>query len=152
MYAVFYFIENLHSYLAGRVFTLRVDNQALSWLKTYSMDQAMIGRWIARLHQNHFKTIHRPRTQNRNVDVLSKRTNDYIHCERIIEKLPEVSKGFNFMSKEDYEDLPTVPYFNKHGHLIPDHPELPPEARAQLPLLYLLRKEQKQKPAEEPAS
>ena len=56
------------------------------------------------------------------------------------------------MSKEDYEDLPTVPYFSKHGHLIPDHLELPPEARAQLPLLYILRKEKMHEPAEEPAS
>ena len=30
MYAVFYFIEKFHSYSAGRQFTLRVDNQALS--------------------------------------------------------------------------------------------------------------------------
>ena len=30
MYAVFYFIEKFHFYLAGREFTLRVDNQALS--------------------------------------------------------------------------------------------------------------------------
>ena len=72
MYAVFYFIEKFHSYLAGREFTLRVDNQALSWLKTYSMDQAMIGRLIARLDQYHFKTIHRPRTQHRNVDGRQK--------------------------------------------------------------------------------
>ena len=36
MYAVFYFIEKFHSNLAGRDFTLRVDNRALSWLKTYS--------------------------------------------------------------------------------------------------------------------
>ena len=63
MYAVFYFIEKFHSYLAGREFTLRVDNQALSWLKTYSMDQALIGQWIARLEQYHFKVVHRPRTQ-----------------------------------------------------------------------------------------
>ena len=56
------------------------------------------------------------------------------------------------MSKEDYEDLPTAPYFNKHGHLMPDHPELPPEARTQLPLLYILRKELKCKPTEQPAS
>ena len=60
MYVMFYFIEKFHSYLAGREFTLRMDNQAFSWLKIYSMDQAMIGRWIARLDQNHFKTIHRP--------------------------------------------------------------------------------------------
>ena len=144
MYAVFYFIEKFHSYLAGRDFTLRVDNQALSWLKTYSMDQAMIGRWIARLDQYHFKTIHRPRTQHRNADGLSKRTNDYVHREKIVEALPEVSKGFSFMSQKDYEELPTVPYIDKHGKFIPNHPELPPEARAQLPVLYILKKPPKE--------
>ena len=152
MYAVFYFIEKFHLYLAGREFTLRVDNQALSWLKTYSMDQAMIGRWIARLDQYNFKTIHRPRTQHRNVDGLSKRTNDYVHREKILEKLPEVSEGFNFMTQEDYEALPTVPYFDKHGRLIPNHPELPPEARAQLPLLYILGKRPKMSLQEPPVS
>ena len=87
----------------------------------------MIGRWITRLDQYHFKTVHRPRSQHRNVDGLSKRTNDYIHRERILEKLPEVSEGFNFMSQKDYNDLPTVPYFDKHGRIIPYHPDLPPE-------------------------
>ena len=144
MYAVFYFIEKFHSYLAGREFTLGVDNQALSWLKTYSMDQAMIGRWIARLDQYHFKTIHRPRTQHRNADGLSKRTNDYVHREKIVEALPEVSRGFSFMSQKDYEELPTVPYIDKHGKFIRNHPELPPEARAQLPVLYILKKPPKE--------
>ena len=152
LYAVFYFVEKFHSYLAGREFTLRVDNQALSWLKTYSMDQAMIGRWIARLDQYHFKTIHRPRTQHRNVDGLSKRANDYINREQILEKLPEVSEGFNFMSQKDYDELPTVPYIDKRGHLIPDHPKFPPEARAQLPLLYILQKKRKSKQPEEPTA
>ena len=109
----------------------------------------MIGRWIARLDQYHFKTIHRPRTQYRNADGLSKRTKDYVHREKIVEKLPEVSDGFNFMSQKDYEELPTVPYFDKHGRLIPNQPELPPEARAQLPLLYILGKEPKTKPPED---
>ena len=151
MYAVFYFIEKSHSYLAGREFTLRVDNQALSWLKTYSMDQAMIGRWIARLDQYHFKTIHRPRTQHRNADGLSKRTNDYVHREKIVEALPEVSKGFSFMSQKDYEELPTVPYIDKHGKFIPNHPELPPEARAQLPVLYILKKPPKEDLTSDPS-
>ena len=44
MYAVFNLIKKIRSFRAGREFTLRVENQALSWLKTYSMDQAMIGR------------------------------------------------------------------------------------------------------------
>ena len=109
------------------------------------MDQAMIGSRIARLDQYHFKTIHRPRTQHRSADGLSEWTNDYVHREEIIEKLPEVSNGFNFMSQKDYEELPTVPYFDKHGRLIPDHPELPPEARAQLPVLYRLGKKPKTK-------
>ena len=99
----------------------------------------IVWRWIARLDQYHFITIHRPRTQHRNADGLSKRTKDYVHCERIIEKLPEVSEGFNFMSQKEYEELLIVPYFDKHVRLIPGPPELPPEAGAQLLLLYILR-------------
>ena len=107
----------------------------------------MIGRWIARLDQYHFKTVHRPRTQHRNAVGLSKRTNDYVHRENIVETLPEVSKGFSFMSQDDYENLPTVPYIDKHGKFIPNHPEVPAEARAQLPMLYILKRQPKEKPA-----
>ena len=87
----------------------------------------------------------------KNVDGLSKRTNDYVHREPVLEKLPEASEGFKFMSQKDYDNLPTVPYFDKHGGLFPDHPELPPEARARLPLVYILRKEPKNKTPEEPS-
>ena len=41
MYTAYYFIVKNHSYLCPRKITLRVDNQALSWLKTYSTDQAL---------------------------------------------------------------------------------------------------------------
>ena len=62
LYAVFYFNEKFLSCLAGREFTLRVDIQALSWLNTYSMEQPMIGQWIARLEiispQNNPPTWH----------------------------------------------------------------------------------------------
>ena len=114
LYAVFYFMEKFHSYLAGRELTLRVDNQALSWFKTYSMDQAMNGRWVARLKQYHVKTVDRPRRQHRNGHDLSKKTDDYVHREKIIETLPDVSQGFSFMTQKDYEVLRTVPYFDKH--------------------------------------
>ena len=46
MNAANYFIAKIHSYLCPGKFTLRVDNQALSWLKTHATDQALIGRWI----------------------------------------------------------------------------------------------------------
>ena len=56
MFTVFYFIKKFLSYHAGRDFTLSVDKQALSLLKTHSMDQAMTGRWIACLN-HYFKTV-----------------------------------------------------------------------------------------------
>ena len=140
MYPAFYFIGKLRSYLAGREFTLRVDNQELSRLKTYSMDQARIRRWIARLDEYNFKTVHRHGLQHNNADGLSKRTNDYVHREEILANLPEMSKGFIFKSRKDFEDLPTVPYKDKYGRVIPNHSDLPAEIRAQLPVIYLLQK------------
>ena len=62
MYAAYHFIVKNHSYLCPRTFTLRRDNQALSWLKTYSTDQALIGRWKMALEKYHFRVEHRPRT------------------------------------------------------------------------------------------
>ena len=44
MFAVVTFVEKYRAYLGSEPFKLRVDNRALSWLKTYSMDQSYIGR------------------------------------------------------------------------------------------------------------
>ena len=55
------------------------------------------------------------------------------------------------MSQKDYDDLPIIPLFDKHCRLIPGHPDLPPEARARLPVLYILRKKQKSNIPEEPS-
>ena len=49
VFAVVTFVEKYRAYLGSEPFKLRVDNMALSWLKTYSMDQSYIGRWIVRL-------------------------------------------------------------------------------------------------------
>ena len=58
MLAVVTYVRKLHSYLAPRRFTLRVDNQALSWLKTYSMDLGMVGRWLMFLDQYDIEIEH----------------------------------------------------------------------------------------------
>ena len=73
---------------------------------------------------------------------------DFVHREKIIETLPEFSKGFSFMIQKDYEELPTEPYLDKHRRLKPDHSEVPAEALDKLPVLYTLRKELKQTPVE----
>ena len=99
------------------------------------------GRWILRRDQyHHFKIVHRPPTEHRNADGLNKRNIDYVHRGKIIQTLSEVSSGFSFMTQEDYEELPAVPYFDEHGPLLPDHSDLSAEARARLPALYILRK------------
>ena len=49
MFAVVKFVEKHRVYLGSAPFKLRMDKKALSWLKTYSMDQSYIGRWIVRL-------------------------------------------------------------------------------------------------------
>ena len=53
MFAVITFVEKYRAYLGSAPFKLRVDNRALAWLKTYSMDQSYIGRWIVRLDGYH---------------------------------------------------------------------------------------------------
>ena len=106
MYAAHYIILKNHSYLCSRNFILRVDNQALSWLKTYSTDQALIGRWVMALEKYHFKVEHRPRTQHRNADGLSKRTNDYRRREKQLEKLPAVTDKRNFLHRRSLTSCP----------------------------------------------
>ena len=129
MYAAYYFILKNHSYLCSRKFIHRVDNQALSWLKTYSTDQALIGRWVMALEKYHFKVEHRPRTQHRNADDLSKRTNDYRWREKQLEKLPAVTDKWNFLSQEEFDQLPVAPWFDLHGRVIPNHPQMPAHLR-----------------------
>ena len=124
MFAAYYFIVKYHSYLCPRKFTLRVDNQALSWLKTYSTDQALIGRWIMTLEKYHFRVEHRPRTQHRNADGLSKRTNEYRCREKQLAQLPAAGQRWNFVSAEEFDKLPVAPWFDLQGRVIPNHPEL----------------------------
>ena len=125
VYATYYFILKNHSYRCLRKFTFRVDNKALSWLKTYSTDKAIIGRWIMAPEKYHFSIEHRPRTQHRNADGLSTRTNDYKKHETQLKGLPLIAEKWNFLSQEEYDKLPLAPWFDVHGRVIPDHPNLP---------------------------
>ena len=125
MYAAYYFILKNHSYLFSRKFNLRVDNQALSGLKTYSTDQALIGRWIMALEKYLFKVEHRPITQHRKADGLIKRTNDFQWQEKQLEKLPAVTGIWNFLSQEEFDQLPVASWFDLHGRVIHNPPQLP---------------------------
>ena len=135
MFAVVTFVEKYRAYLGSAPFKLRVDNRALSWLKTYSMDQSYIGRWIVRLDGYHIIIEHRMRDKHQNADSLSKKTEFYERLEQKQANQAEIKERFSFLDKEAYEALPLTRWLDKSGHPIPGHPELPVEKAAEIKIL-----------------
>ena len=134
-FAVVTFVEKYRAYLGSAPFKLRVDNRALSWLKTYSLDQSYIGRWIVRLDGYHMIIEHRMRDKHQNADRLSKKTEFYERLEQKQANQAEIKEGFSFLEKETYEALPLTRWLDKSGHPIPGHPELPVEKAAEIKIL-----------------
>ena len=135
MFAVVTFVEKNRAYLGSAPFKLRVDNRALSWLKTYSMDQSYIGRWIVRLDGYHVIIEHRMRDKHQNAYSLSKKTEFYERLEQKKANQAEIKEGFSFLDEETYEALPLTRWLDKSGHPIPGHPELPVEKAAEIKIL-----------------
>ena len=105
MYAVVTFVEKYRAHLGSAPFKLRVDNRSLSCLKTYSMDQTYIGRWIVRLDGYHMIIEHRMRDEHQNADSLRKKTEFYERLEQKQANQAEIREGFSFLEKETYETL-----------------------------------------------
>ena len=76
MFAVVTFVEKYTAYLGSEPFKLRVDNRK-RMLKTYSMDQSYIGRWIVRLDGYNMIIEHRTSDKRQNANSLSKKTEIY---------------------------------------------------------------------------
>ena len=104
--AVVTFVEKYRAYLGSALFKLRVDNRALAWLKTYSMDQSYIGPWIVRLDGYHMIIEHRTRDKHQNADSLSKNTEFYERLEEKQANQAEITDGFSLLDKETYDKLP----------------------------------------------
>ena len=121
------FVEKYRAYLGSEPFKLRVDNRTLSWLKTYSMDQSYIGRWIVRLDGYDMIIEHRTRDKHQNADSLSKKTEFYERQEQREADRPEIKDGFSFMDNKMYDSIPLTRWLDKSGNPIEDHPDLPKE-------------------------
>ena len=78
MFAVITFVEKYRAYLGSAPFNLRIDNRALAWLMTYSMEQNYIVRWIVRLDSYHMIIEHRTRDKHLKADSLSRRRSSII--------------------------------------------------------------------------
>ena len=119
------FVEKDRAYIDSGPIKLRVDNRALSWLKTYSMDQSYIERWIVFLDGYNMIIEHRTRDKHQNADSFSKKTEFNERQEQREADRPEIKDGFSFMDKETYDSLPLTRWLDKPGKPIEDHPELP---------------------------
>ena len=135
MSAVITFVEKYRAYLGSASFKLRVDNRALAWLKTYSMDQSYIGRWIMRLDGYHMIIEHRTRDKHQNADSLSKQTEFYERLEEKQDNQAEIKDVFSFLDRETYDKLPLTRWLDKSGHPIPGHHELSVEMAAEIKVL-----------------
>ena len=106
MLAALTFIEHNRKWLLGREFTIRVDNQAFSWLKTYSTKSEHVGRWIVRLDGFNLKIEHRTRNHHTNADGLSKKTEYYGRADN--RDIPEHVAGFSFMTQKQFDALQLI--------------------------------------------
>ena len=129
------FVEKYRVYLGSAPFKLRVDNRVLAWLKTYSLDQSYIGRWIVRLDGYHMILEHRTRDKHQNADSLSKKTEFYERLEEKQANQAEIKDRFSFLDKETYDKLPLTRWLDKSGHPIPGHSEHPVETPAEIKVL-----------------
>ena len=66
---------------------------------------------------------------HRKADSLSNRTHDYRWRELQLDKLPPVAAQWNFLSQDEYEQLPIAPWFDVQGRVMPNHPDLPSHMR-----------------------
>ena len=106
LFAVVTFVEKYRAYLRSAPFKLRVDNRALSWLKTYSMDQSYIGRWIVRLDGYHMIIEQRMRDKHQNADSLSEKTEFYERLGQKQANQAEIKKDFRFWTKKLMKRFP----------------------------------------------
>ena len=99
------FVEIFRAYLGSASFKLRVDNRALGWLKTYSMDQSYIGRWIVRLDGYHMIIDHRTRDKHQNADSLNMKTEFFERLEEKHANQAKTKDGFSFLDSDTYDKL-----------------------------------------------
>ena len=130
MFAVVTFVAKYRAYLESAHFKLHVESRALFWLKTYSMNQSYLGRWIVRLDGYHLLIEHRMRDKHKNTDSLSKKSEFYEGLEPKQANQAEFKEGFSFVDKETCEALPLTRWLDKCGHPIAGHPEIPVEQSA----------------------
>jgi hypothetical protein len=72
MLSVTWGTRHIRCYLYGKRFTLRTDHAALKYLHNFADNKSKLLRWNLRLSEFDFVVEHRPGTQIRHADALSR--------------------------------------------------------------------------------
>ncbi|KAK3083081.1 hypothetical protein FSP39_013432 [Pinctada imbricata] len=75
--AVVTYVKHFRHYLYGREFTVRTDHSSLSmlrWLLNFKNPEGQMARWLETLAMFNMTIEHRPGTQHKNADSLSRKT------------------------------------------------------------------------------
>src|SRR5215510_1502602 len=75
--------KTFRCYLYGKKFVLRTDHAALKYLHTFADNNSRLLRWSLRLAEFDFTVEHRPGTQIRHVDSLSRAIQSVTSCENL---------------------------------------------------------------------
>ena len=70
--AVVHFCKYFKHYLYGKRFTVRTDHGSLRWLMNFKSPEGQLARWLEVLSVFDMTIEHRPGTQHRNADALSR--------------------------------------------------------------------------------
>jgi len=70
--AVVFFIAYFRQYILGHHFLVRTDHAALQWLRRTPDPVGQQARWLEKLEEYDFEVTHRPGTQHRNADAMSR--------------------------------------------------------------------------------
>ena len=119
------FVEKYRAYIWSAPFKARVDNHALAWLKTYSMDKSYIGRWIVRLDRYHTIIELEPVTNTKMLTASAKRKNFMSDWKRIRPTKQRLRMGFLSWTKRPTTNCDSLGGLTSPGTPYQDIPNLP---------------------------
>ena len=70
--SVVHFVRHFKPYLLGRKFIVRTDHSSLRWLLNFKNPEGQLARWMEQLSEYDMEIRHRPGSQHKNADALSR--------------------------------------------------------------------------------
>ena len=96
-----HFMRYFRQYLMGRMFLVRTDHSALTWLRRTPEPIGQQARWLEVMEEFHFRIEHRPVVCHGNADALSGYPCKSQHC--ACHNNDQLTKGSESISAVKYE-------------------------------------------------